>query len=144
MNILDITIIAFIIMELSNVIILYFFPSFKYGNGVAIFNNLTPLVKDKNLELFGRYMINWVAGTKLIFIVLLIVILTAGNETLKIYSLIVMILSIGTYFVGLHPILKKLDENGMLNPKGYSKTLFLMILSIITIFIFALAAYLII
>ncbi len=138
MNILDIAIIAFIIMELTNVIILYFFPSFKYGNGVAIFNNLTPLIKDKNLEIFGRYMVNWVAGTKLIFIVLLVVILIEGSETLKVYALIAMILSIATYFVGLHPNIKKLDENNMITPKGYSRTLFIMITSIIIVFSVAL------
>ncbi len=143
MNILDIAIIAFIIMEFSNVVILYFFPSFKYGNGVAIFNNLTPFVKDKNLELFARYMINWVAGTKLIFIVLLVVILFDGNETTKVYALIVMIFSIATYFLGLHPIIKKLDENNMINPKGYSKTLLIMITSIIIVFTIALITYLI-
>ncbi len=134
MNIVDIAIIAFIIMEVSNVIILYFFPSFKYGNGVAIFNNLTPFVKDDNLKIFSKYMINWVAGTKLIFIVLLIVILLEGSEALKIYALIAMILSIATYFVGLHPSIKKLDENNMITPKGYSKTLFIMIIMIIISF----------
>ncbi len=138
MNILDIAIIVFIIMEFSNVIILYFFPSFKYGNGVSIFNKLSIFVTDKNLELFGRYMINWVAGTKLIFIALLAVILLEGNETLKVYALIAMIFSIGTYFIGLHPILKKLDENNMVTPKGYSKTLFIMILMIIICFSLAL------
>ncbi len=141
MNILDIAIMAFVLMEVSNVIILYFFPSFKYGNGVAVFNNLTPYVTDKNLSLFARYMINWVAGTKLIFIMLLLVILLTGAEDIKVYSLIVMILSIATYFVGLHPIMKKLDENNMITPRGYSKTLFINILIIIIVFLSALISY---
>jgi len=38
MIILNISIIIFVIMESSNIIILYFAPDSKLGNGVAVFN----------------------------------------------------------------------------------------------------------
>lgn len=134
MNILDISIIIFIIMESMNVCVLYFCPQTKICNGVGVFNGFENSKKDENIHLFAKYMTNWVAGTKLIFIVLLAVILCLGTEELKMYSVLVMILSIMTYFFKLHPIIKKLDKNGEITPKGYSKALFGMILGFIIMF----------
>lgn len=134
MNILDIAIIIFVIMESANVIILYFFPDSKLGNGVAVFNPWHNAKKNENSELFAKYMTNWVAGTKLIFIVLLLVILfTAGNTT-KFFAVLAMILSIATYYFRLGPIITKLDKMGEITPKGYSKALFWMITGFMILF----------
>ena len=141
MTILNIAITIFIIMEFSNVIILYFAPDSKLGNGVAIFNFWFKAKDDKSSELFAKYMANWVAGTKLIFIVLLIVILFTGSELTKLLAVLVMILSIATYYFRLNPIIKKLDSMNEITPKGYSKTLFLMITAFIVMFSFAVIAY---
>lgn len=143
MNILNLAIITFIILETANVLILYFFPESPYGNGVAVFKFWEESKKDENTHLFAKYMTNWVAGTKLIFIALLIVILSFDNETLKLYTVIVMILSIATYFIRLHPIIKKLDKNEQITPKGYSKALFFMILGFILMFSLALISHII-
>lgn len=144
MQILDIAIIAFVLMESANVIILYFVPDSKKGNGVAVFDYWTKCREDKEAELFARYMTNWVAGTKLIFIVLLVVILFTGSEITKAFAVGVMILSIGTYFFRLHPIIKKLDEMDNITPKGYSKVLLAMIIGFMAMFSVALALYFII
>ncbi|MFI3261011.1 MAG: hypothetical protein R3Y13_04805 [bacterium] len=141
MNILDMSIIFFVLMESANVIILYFFPESKYGNGVAVFNNYDLSKEDENMHLFVRYLTNWVAGVKLIFIVLLIVILLFGDNTLKSYSIMVMILSIASYFWRLAPLIKKLDTNGFITPKGYSKILNYMILGFMIIFSLSLVFY---
>lgn len=141
MNILNISIIIFIIMESLNVAILYFFPNSPYGNGVAIFNFWKNSVDDENAYLFAKYMKNWVAGVKLIFIFLLAVILLTGSELTKIWAVVAMILSIATYYVGLHPTIKKLDKNEQLTPKGYSKALFFMITGFMTMFTVALIAH---
>ena len=143
MNILDIAITLFIILESANVYILYFAPSSKYGNGVAVFNEWEKSKQDINTHLFSRYMINWVAGTKLIFIVLLLVILLTGGETTKLYAVFAMILSIATYFWKLHPIIKELDDNGEITPKGYSKVLGYMIAGFLAMFSVALIVYMI-
>lgn len=143
MNILDIAITLFIILESANVYILYFAPSSKYGNGVAVFNEWEKSKQDVNTHLFSKYMINWVAGTKLIFIVLLLVILLTGGETTKLYAVFAMILSIATYFWKLHPIIKELDDNGEITPKGYSKVLGYMIAGFLTMFSVALIVYMI-
>lgn len=143
MNILDVSIIVFVLMEMSNVIILYFAPEFKYGNGVAVFDGFVESKEDENLHLFVRYMTNWVAGVKLIFIVLLLVVMIFGNEATKIGSVCAMILSIASFYFGLHPIIKKLDERNKITPKGYSKTLLWMINGFMLMFTIALVFYLV-
>lgn len=141
MDILNIAIAIFVLMESANVIILYFFPDSKKGNGVAVFNPWFQAKEDEKSKLFAQYMANWVAGTKLIFIVLLLVILFWGNEITKVAAVAVMILSIASYFFRLHPIITKLDAMGEISPKGYSKTLLLMIIAFMTMFALALVAY---
>lgn len=141
--ILDIAIIIFCIMELGNVLILYFKPDSKLGNGVAVFDAWKDVKEDKNLDLFAHYMAYWVAGVKLIFIFLLLVVLLTGNETTKIWAVVAMIISIATYFWKLHPIIKQLDSLNKISPKGYSKTLGLMISGFLLMFSTALILYLI-
>lgn len=141
--ILDIAIIIFCIMELGNVLILYFKPDSKLGNGVAVFDAWKDVKENKNLDLFAHYMAYWVAGVKLIFIFLLLVVLLTGNETTKIWAVVAMIISIATYFWKLHPIIKKLDSLNKISPKGYSKTLGLMISGFLLMFSTALILYLI-
>ncbi len=144
MNILDIAMIIFVIMETANVCILYFAPDSRLGNGVAVFDEWENSKRDDNTHLFARYMANWVAGTKLIFIVLLLVVLFTGSETTKTFAVVVMILSIATYFWRLHPIVKRLDASGKITPKGYSKALGFMISGFLAMFSCALIVHLII
>lgn len=143
MTILDIAILIFIIMETGNICILYFAPDSRLGNGVAVFDGWEKSKADQDGHLFVRYMTNWVAGTKLIFIVLLLIILLFGDDAIKPWAVGVMILSIATYFWRLHPIIKELDNRGQITPKGYSKALFGMILGFIVMFSGALVLYLI-
>lgn len=141
MMILNIAIIIFVIMETANVMILYFAPDSKLGNGVAVFNPWFKAKENEADELFAKYMANWVAGVKLIFIVLLLVILFVGNEITKILAVVAMISSIASYYFRLNPIIKKLDEMGEITPKGYSKKLFMMITGFMLMFSVALLVY---
>lgn len=134
MKILSIAIIIFILLELSNVIILYFKPDSKLGNGVAVFNAWEKSKSYPEIHSFIEYLVYWVAGTKLIFIVLLIVILFTGSDTTKLLSVVALILSIASFYWKLYPIIKQLDEKNEITPKGYSKTLGIMIGTFITIF----------
>lgn len=136
MGILNIAIVLFIIIELSNVIILYFKPDFKYGNGVGVFKDF--LETKGTSKILIDYLTNWVAGVKLIFIAQLFVVLFFNNLLLKQMTVLVIIFSVLTYFFRLHKIIKKLDKMGRLKVKGYSKTLDMMIISIILVFTVAL------
>lgn len=131
-------------MELGNVLILYFMPDSRLGNGVAVFDSWNYVKEDKTLNLFSHYMAYWVAGVKLIFIFLLVVVLLTGTETTRVWAVIAMILSIATYFWKLYPIIKKLDQMGKITPKGYSKTLGLMITVFLIMFSLSLIIYFIV
>lgn len=141
MNVLEISMIIFCLMELGNILILYFKPDSKLGNGVAVFDSWFDSKKDENMNLFVHYMAYWVAGVKLIFIFLLMVIVLFGNEMTQICGAVAMILSISTYFWKLHPIIKILDKNGKITPKGYSKTLGYMISAFLIMFSIAVVSY---
>ncbi len=134
MNLLDIALWVFIVMETANICILYFAPDSKRGNGVAVFNAWERSKQNENDHLFARYMTSWVAGTKLIFIVLLLVIVRTADLETKPLAVLAMIASIATYFWKLHPIIKALDRNGDITPKGYSKVLGTMIAGFLIMF----------
>lgn len=118
MDILSIAIIIFCIMETGNVMILYFMPDSRLGNGVAVFDSWHEAKENNAMDLFAHYMAYRVAGVKLIFIFLLMVVLFTGTQLTKIWAVAAMILSIATYFWKLHPIIVKLDAMGKITPKG--------------------------
>ena len=140
MSILSVAILIFIMMESANVAILYFWPGSQLGNGVGVFNAFHNSETEEQ-KLFSSYLVNWVAGVKLIFIFLLAVILAIGTETVQMWAVVAMILSIATYFWRLHPIIKKLDAMGGITPKGYSKALGWMIAGFMIMFTLALALH---
>lgn len=142
MSILSIAILFFIIMESANVIILYFWPDSRLGNGVGVFNTFHNSENEEQ-KLFVSYLVNWVAGVKLIFIFLLAVILVIGSEQVRMWAVVAMILSIATYFWRLHPAIKKLDAMECITPKGYSRALGWMISGFLVMFIAALVVYIV-
>jgi hypothetical protein len=142
MDILIIVILAFVILETLNVLMLYFMPGTKRGNGVGVFNAFEKSKNDPEIYAFVKYLINWVAGTKLIFIALLIVIIIFGDDTIKILSVGALIASILSFYWRLYPAIKAMDSRNEINPKGYSKTLCIMIASFVGIFSIALLLFL--
>lgn len=80
MKIITIVTIGFLVLEAANVVALYFFPDSKYANGVGVFKAWEKSKSDPEIHNFVKYRVNWVAGTKLIFILLLIVILYMGDD----------------------------------------------------------------
>jgi len=132
---------VFIFLEILNVIILYFKPGFNQGNGMGVFNAWEKSKKDKEVHELVKYLVYWVAGTKLIFILLLVVIIVKGTWTTQLYAVGALILSILTFFWKLFPIVRGMDKRGQITPKGYSKVLGIMIggfiVGFLTVFIIA-------
>jgi hypothetical protein len=137
MNILSIVIIGFIILESTNVLTLYFFPGSKYANGVGVFKAWEGSKGYPEIHNFVRYLVNWVAGTKLIFIFLLIVILFSGDENTLLLTAVALIASILSFFWRLFPLIRKMDRESQIEPKNYSTVLGLMILGFIIVFLVA-------
>jgi hypothetical protein len=137
MNVLTIVIIGFLIMEAANVATLYFFPGSKYANGVGVFKAWEGSKQYPEIHDFVKYLVNWVAGTKLIFIFLLIVILLSGNENTLLLTAVALIASILSFFWRLFPLIRKMDRDSQIEPKNYSTVLGLMILGFIIVFLVA-------
>jgi len=136
-NAITIVTIGFLIVEASNVIMLYFFPDSKYANSVGIFKAREKAKQDPELHDFVKYLVNWVAGTKLIIILLLIVILLTAREQTLIFAGLAMAVSIASFFWRLFPLIHKMDRNDQIEPKNYSVTLGWMILLFIASFLAA-------
>lgn len=139
MSILSIAIVLFILLESLNVLTLYFNPGTQLGNGVGVFNAWEKSKTDPEMHQFIRYLVFWVAGTKLIFIALLLVILFTTGESTQTLTVVAMIASISSFFWRLFPIIKSEDKAGHITPPGYSRTLAIMIVGFIGLFAIALA-----
>jgi len=138
MNILEIGISVFVFIEFLNIIMLYFMPESKMGNGVGVFNDYFDLKENKEVNDFIGYLINWVAGAKLIFIMIGIVVVIFGNYNTQLFTVVALIISILSFYWRLFPTIKKLDKAGKISPTGYYKTLHYMILSFVVGFIIVL------
>lgn len=137
MNTIKIVIIGFLILEATNVLTLYFSPGSKLANGVGVFKAWEKSKRNPEIHNFVKYLVNWVAGTKLIFILLLIVILYTADDQTLLFSCIALVISIASFFWRLFPLIRQMDGEGQINPKKYSAVLGWMILAFILIFMTA-------
>jgi len=135
MHVLTIITIGFLVLESTNVLTLYFFPGSIYANGVGVFKAWEKSKADPEIHNFIKYLVNWVAGTKLIFILLLIFILWSADDQILVFSGIALVLSITSFFWRLFPLIRKMDREGQIVPQKYSVVLGGMILAFILIFL---------
>ena len=137
LNALIIVIIGFVIMESANVISLYFLPGSKFANGIGVFKAWEKSKQDPEVHDLVKYLVYWVAGTKVISILLLVVILLTAQGKSLIFAGAAMVVSIATFFWRLFPLIRKMDRSNQIEPKNYSATLGWMILSFILVFLAA-------
>ena len=104
MSIYAIVILFFIVLETMNIILLYFVPQSTKGNAVGIFKAFEESKNHPEIHALVKYLINWVAGIKLIFVTLLIVIVTLGDSRTQVMSLVALIISTSTFFWRLYPL----------------------------------------
>ena len=137
LNPLVIVIIGFVIMEAANVISLYFLPGSKFANGIGVFKAWEKSKQDPEVHDLVKYLVYWVAGTKVISILLLVVILLTAQGKSLIFAGAAMVVSIATFFWRLFPLIRKMDRSNQIEPKNYSATLGWMILGLILVFLAA-------
>jgi hypothetical protein len=138
MNLISVVIIGFIVLESTNVIALYFFPGSKYANSVGIFKAWEKSKQDPEVHDFVKYLVNWVAGTKLIFLLLLVVILLTAEAQGLFYTGVALIIAISSFFWRLFPLVRKMDREGQIDPTNYSSILGVMIAAMVLLFLLAL------
>ena len=135
--IVKIAILSFLVLEASNVLALYFFPGTRKANAVGVFSAWEKSKQYPEIHDFIKYLVYWVAGTKLIFILLLGIIVLFGDMNIQRLSLIALGLATLTFFWRLFPLVRKMDRNGQIAPRNYSIILGGMILLFITVFMLA-------
>jgi hypothetical protein len=142
-DVLSVVLIGFGTLELLNVLTLYLAPGSRRGNALGVFRAYERSKQDPEVHALVSYLIDWVAGTKLIFIVLLIGILITGSPATKVFSAIALIFSILTFYSRLYPAITQMDRAGQIEPRGYSRTLAGMIAGFIVVFAVAVVVYLV-
>jgi hypothetical protein len=142
-DVLSVVLIGFGALELLNVLTLYLAPGSRRGNALGVFRAYERSKRDPEVHALVSYLIDWVAGTKLIFIVLLIGILITGSPATKVFSAIALIFSILTFYSRLYPAITQMDRAGQIEPRGYSRTLAAMIAGFIVVFAVAVVVYLV-
>jgi hypothetical protein len=139
MQVLSAAIVVFAVIETFNIGMLYFRPGSRLGNGMGVFDAYRKAQADPETRELVSYLVDWVAGTKLIFVALLVVILVTGSDATKTYAVVALIVSILSFFWRLFPAIVRLDRDGQITPKGYSRTLGIMIGCFVGGFVAALA-----
>lgn len=134
MHVLTAAIVIFGLLELMNVGVLYLAPGSRKANGVGVFTAWERSKADPQVHQFVRYLVYWVAGTKLIFLGLLAVVLITGTEQTKAATSGVLALSIGVFFWRMYPVARQIDSDGNMRPVGYSRTLGVMIAAMVAVF----------
>ena len=134
MNVLTMVIIGFLVLEAFNVATLYFFPGSKLANGVGVFKAWEESKQYPDIHNFIRYLVNWVAGAKLIFIFLLIVVLYFGDKDTLVFTTVALFASVMSFYWRLYPLIRKMDRESQIEPKNYSVSLAIMILGFVIVF----------
>lgn len=138
MTILPIVLAIFTIFELLNILMLYTKPGSQHGNSIGFFFAYEQSKENKEVHALVKYLVYWVAGTKLIFIGLLTIIILTGSWLTQLFAVIVLLLTTSTFFWKMYPIIQKMDKNNQLIVNGYSKKLAFMIISFLIMFFVAL------
>ncbi len=140
MTLMQIVLLVFILLESSNVLALYFAPGSRYANAVGVFTAWETSKQYPEIHDFVKYLVYWVAGTKLIFLLLLAVIVIFADVTVQQLSLVALIIATLSFYWRLFPLIKKMDRNGQIAPKNYSNVLGIMIFVFILAFAIAVMA----
>lgn len=136
MTVLIIITALFLLLEIANVAALYFAPGSDKFNAVGVFKAWEKSKEDPEVHDLVRYLTFWVAGTKLIFIFVLLAVLLYGDDRIRVIAVAALAIAVLSYFWKLAPLAHRIDGRGMLKPDGYSTVLNVMI----AVFVIALAA----
>ena len=135
MSFVQIVVALFMLLELSNVLALYFAPGSKYANAVGVFTAWEASKRDPEIHDFVRYLVYWVAGAKLIFLCLLGVIVLYGDAQVQRMSLVALAIATASFYWRLFPLIRSLDRRGQIEPKNYSMVLGIMIFVFVVVFV---------
>ena len=123
MNAIQISLLVFAIVETLNMLELYFMQNNCVFNGVCLFSGWEKSKQDPEIHGLIRYLLNWLAGIKMIVIgLVLVLVFTAPAQTLML-SAISLVITIGSFYWRLYPMICKADNSGQIKHKGRSRML---------------------
>lgn len=140
MSATQVCLIIFVIIETLNVLELYFMQDKCVFNGVSIFSGWEKSKRDPEVHNLVRYLINWLAGVKLIVIGLIVVFLFTVPEQKLVFFAMAMVITIASFFWRLYPMMRSADLAGLLKPSGRARTLGIMIAFLELSLVFTIAA----
>lgn len=123
MTFLIIVMIGFLLLEISNVFVLFFRPDSRQVHGMGMFPAWEKSKSDPGIYNLMRYLTIWVAGSKLILVALFIVMLIGGDKQLIAIAGFALVISMLPFYFGLFPAMKKIDKSDQVVPKGFSMRL---------------------
>jgi hypothetical protein len=104
---------------------------------VGVFTAWEQSKRDPALHAFIQYLVNWVAGVKLIFLALLGLIVVVGDAELQRLSLLALAATTATFYWRLFPLVRRMARRGEVEPGKYATLLGMMILAFIAAFVAA-------
>jgi hypothetical protein len=136
MTFLIVVMVGFLMLEISNVFVLLFTPNSRQVHGMGMFPAWEKSKSDPDVHNLMRYLSIWVAGSKLILIALLSVILIWGGKQLTMIAGFALFVSMLPFYFGLFPTMKRIDGRDQVEPKGFSMrlgfTITVLILALLT------------
>ena len=123
MSVVRVFLIVFVIIETLNILELYFMKDNCVFNGLCIFSGWDISKADPEVHRLVRYLINWLAGVKMIVIALVVVLIFTAPEQTLLLAACAMVIAISSFFWRMFPMIRKADKEGQITPKGRSKVL---------------------
>ncbi|MEJ2758803.1 MAG: hypothetical protein P8046_10020 [Anaerolineales bacterium] len=127
MTALQVTLLVFAGIEALSVLELYFMQDRCMFNGMALFSGWE--ISKEVPEVHGMvcYLINWVAGMKLIVVGLLVILVLMAPTQILLLVGASLFVTVASFFWRMFPLVSKFDANGFIQPAGRAKTMGLMV-----------------
>ena len=137
MKTLQITLLVFAFIETLNMLELYFLQNNCKFNGACIFSGWEKSKSDPEVHALMQYLVNWLAGVKIIVIALVLVLVFTAPETTLLVAAVALVITIGSFYWRLFPALRIADKAGQIKSKGHSTRLGFMVAGLQLSLVFA-------
>ena len=122
---------------------LYFLQNNCKFNGACIFSGWEKSKADTEVHALIRYLVNWLAGVKMIVVALVLVLVFTAPENTLVAATIALVITVASFYWRLYPMLRSADKVGQLKPRGHAKRLSIMVMGLELSLIFGVAIQLV-
>ena len=130
MNAIQVTLLVFVIIETLSMLELYFLKDQPMFNGVGIFSGWEKSKADPDVHALVRYLVNWLAGVKMIVVGLVLVLVFMVPEMTTLLGAVALVIAVSSFYWRLRPMLRAADAAGQITPRGHAKRLSVMLMGL--------------